>query len=361
MNRRIVGNRFAPAVRGIAWTLVLVTMVATHAFAAKPSEPDYAIGADLSFLPLAESRGAVFRDAGTARPGLQIFRAHGYNWIRLRLFHTPTDLPNTLAYTIATAQAARALGYKFLLDIHYSDTWADPQKQFTPAAWRDLPHPQLVQAVREYTRDTLKAFQAAGVPPAMVQIGNEVTPGMLWPDGQLPEHWDNFADLLKAGIAGVGDACGDGPRPRIMIHIERSGDRAAAQGFYEELERRGVAFDVIGLSYYPWWHGSLLNLRDTLAALAQRFHKDLIVVEAAYNWRPAEYKGKPAPFPESPEGQREFLDEVNRVVLAVPGGYGKGVFWWEPAVMGPLRSRGFFDDRGEALPVLTVFDRFTRY
>lgn len=322
------------------------------------TELEYAIGADLSFLPMAEARGSVFREGGVAKPGLQIFRDHGYNWIRLRLFHTPTELPNNLNYTIAEAQAAHALGFKFLLDIHYSDTWADPQKQIMPMAWAGLSHAQLVRAVRDYTRDVMAAFRAAGVPPDMVQIGNEITPGMLWPDGKLPEHWDHFADLLKAGIEGA--TLGE-PRPRIMIHIERSGDKEASRAFFDQLERRGVEFDVIGQSYYPWWHGSLLQLRDTLAFLAGRYHKDIIVVEAAYNWRPAEYIGKLAPFPETPEGQREFLDEVNRIVLAVPGGYGKGVFWWEPAVMGPLRSRGFFDDKGDALPVITVFDRFTRH
>ncbi len=323
-------------------------------------ELDYAIGADLSFLPLAEARGGQFRDGGLIKPGLQIFRDHGYNWIRLRLFHTPTELPNNQAYTIAAARAARALGFKLLLDIHYSDTWADPQKQFLPKAWEGLTHRQLVRAVREYTRDTIAAFRAAGVLPDMVQIGNEVTPGMLWPDGRLPAHWDRFAELVKAGIEGVEAGRGTDPRPLIMIHIERSGEREAAREFYDQLDHYGVEFDVIGLSYYPWWHGSLLQLRDTLAMLAQRYRKDIIVVEAAYNWRPAEYIGKPAPFPETPEGQRDFLDEVNRIVLAVPGGLGKGVFWWEPAVMGPLRSRGFFDDQGEALPVITVFDRFTR-
>jgi arabinogalactan endo-1,4-beta-galactosidase len=133
--------------------------------------------------------------------------------IRLRLFHTPTDLPNNLEYTIAMAKAAKKLGYQFLLDYHYSDTWADPGKQFIPMAWTGLSHADLAKAVFEYTKQTISAFHEAGVLPDMVQIGNEVINGMLWPDGRLPANWDNFADLVKAGIAGVSAGTGNGPRP----------------------------------------------------------------------------------------------------------------------------------------------------
>ena len=185
--------------------------VTPNAHAGGPLPADYAIGADLSFLKQAEDRGTVFKDSGQAKPGLQIFRDHGYNWIRLRLFHTPTRLPNNLDYTIALAKDAKKLGYKFLLDYHYSDTWADPGKQTIPKAWEGKSHAELVQAVFEYTRDTIVAFRAAGVLPDMVQPGNEITPGMLWPDGKLPANWDNFAELLKAGIEGVEAGCGDGP------------------------------------------------------------------------------------------------------------------------------------------------------
>src|SRR6266568_2942618 len=240
---------------------------------------DYAVGADLSFLKQAEDHGKVFRDNGAAKPGLEIFKDHGYNWIRLRLFHTPVELPNNLEYTMALAKAAKKLGFHFLLDYHYSDTWADPGKQFLPKAWEGMSHVQLVKAVFEYTKQTISAFREAGVLPDMVQIGNEVINGMLWPDGRLPRNWDNFAD----------------------------------------------------------------------------------VVEAAYNWMPAEYKKRPGPFPESPEGQKQFLEEVNRVVQETPDGLGKGLFWWEPAVTGPLGSRGFFDDTGNALPVITTFDKYTRH
>ncbi len=321
---------------------------------------DYAIGADLSFLKQAEDRGTVFKDGNQPKPGLQIFKDHGYNWIRLRLFHTPTELPNNLQYTIAMAQSAKKLGFKFLLDFHYSDTWADPGKQFLPKAWEGLSHLELVKAVFEYSRDSVKSFRDAGVLPDMVQIGNETPGGMLWPDGKLPANWDNYADLVKAGIAGVAAGASPEARPRIMLHIDKGGDKNATKRFFDKIDSYLIDFDVIGQSYYPWWHGSLNDLRENLIFMANEYKKDIMVVEAAYNWRPAEYRNKLAPFPETPEGQREFLDELNRVVQAAPNGRGIGVFWWEPAVTGNLGSRGFFDENLNALPVITVFDKFTR-
>jgi arabinogalactan endo-1,4-beta-galactosidase len=204
------------------------------------------------------------------------------------------------------------------------------------------------------------AFREAGVAPEMVQIGNEVIGGMLWPDGKLPGHWDNFAELVSAGIKGVEAGSGDGDRPRIMIHIDRGGDRKATKAYFDKLNSYGVKFDVIGQSYYPWWHGSLLDLRENMIFMADAYDKDIILVEAAYCWRPAEYRTRSGPFPETPEGQQAFLEEVNRIVMDTPHNHGKGVFWWEPAVMGGLRSRGMFGDDGNALPALKVFDRFTR-
>ena len=321
---------------------------------------DYEIGADVSFLAAAEKHGEVFRDNGTAQPGLRILRNHGYNWIRLRLFHTPAKLPNSLDYTIALAKQAKQLGFKFLLDYHYADDWADPGKQPIPKAWQGMSHKQLVEAVFAYTRDTIAAFRDAGVLPDMVQVGNEITNGMLWPDGHLPENWDNFAQRVYAGVNGVDAGRGNGVRPKIMIHIDRGGDWKGTKAFLDRMNSYDIPYDVIGQSYYPWWHGSLNDLRQNLEFMAREYRKPIIIVEAAYNWKPGNYLNRPAPFPESPEGQREFLDELNRVVMQTPDGLGAGVFWWEPAVEGELRARGYFDDQGNALPVITVFDRFNR-
>jgi len=361
------------AVLALACTVASVDTACAQRAPTAPAAPsanaslplDYAVGADLSFLAQAEARGVRFKDGGVVKPGLQLFRDHGYNWIRLRLFHTvansPWPLPNDLPYTLSLAKKAKAMGYKFLLDYHYSDTWADPQKQYTPKAWEQLTGQALIDSVEAYTRTTIAALRDGGAMPDMVQIGNEISVGMIWPQGKLPGNWDTLAELVKAGIRGVQAGRGSAPMPLIMIHIDKGGDKTTTKWFFDNLLQRGVQFDVIGQSYYPWWHGSLLELRDNLAFMATTYNKPIIVVEAAYNFRPTEYIGKPAPFPETPEGQRDFWDSVNTIVLATPNGLGKGVMWWEPAVEpGPIRSRGMFDDDGNALPVVTVFDKYTR-
>jgi arabinogalactan endo-1,4-beta-galactosidase len=314
-------------------------------------------GADVSFLRQMESRGVVFQDAGVAEPGLQILKNHGYTWVRLRVMVDPISLPNSLDYTIALARDAKAHGFKLLLDLHYSDDWADPQHQTVPRAWAKMSHAQLQQQVFTYTRDTIKAFRKQHVMPDMVQVGNEVTVGMMWPDGRLPAEWQNFADLLLAGIHGVDKGRGWSHRPLIMIHIDKGGNQAATKWFLDHLAQYHVPCDVVGQSYYPWWQGSLDDLRANLAFTWNTYHKDTLVVETAYDWRSGEdFKGKPEPFPQTPEGQRDFLAALNRVVREAPGGKLRGIFWWEPMASGGIAKRALFDDQHNALPAIHVFD-----
>jgi arabinogalactan endo-1,4-beta-galactosidase len=183
---------------------------------------------------------------------------------------------------------------------------------------------------------------------------------MLWPDGKLPENWDNFAELVQAGIDGVKAGCDTVGMPAIMIHIDQGGNIARTKYFFDRILEYGIEFDYIGQSYYPWWHGTLLELRANMAFMAEKYRKPIIIVEAAYCASPTEYKTRPGPFPETPEGQEEFLDEVNKIVLQTPGNLGAGIFWWEPATYGGRSSRDFFDTEGNVLPVITVFDKYTR-
>jgi arabinogalactan endo-1,4-beta-galactosidase len=341
--------------------LMLVCVLALAVLASRPAfAQEYAIGADLSFLAKCEQDGVVFKENGQPKDVLAILRGHQYNWVRLRIFHDPAaapdKLPNDLPYTLALARRAKAMGFHILLDLHYSDSWADPAKQPMPAAWAKLNHKQLVKQVFAYTRDTIAAFAKQGLTPDMVQVGNEITGGMLWPDGKLPDRWDQFADLLQAGIRGVKAGSRSGPRPRIMIHIERSGDYDAAVAFFDQLLARNLKFDVIGLSYYPYWHGDLPTMQNNLRMLALRYHRPIIVVETAYNWTPGRAAGKSRDFPETPQGQLNFLRALDAAVRAVPDGLGQGLFWWEPAAEGGLRGRSFFDSEGNVLPVITAFD-----
>ncbi|MGA2649059.1 MAG: glycosyl hydrolase 53 family protein [Terracidiphilus sp.] len=341
-------------------SFVLAALLAMGFCAPLPAQ-QFAVGADVSFLASAEQQGIVFKEDGAPKPVLEILKDHGFNWIRLRIFVHPTDLPNDLDYTVALAKRARLLGFHILLDFHYSDTWADPSKQFIPAKWKSLKHTQLVEQVFTYTRETIVAFRNAGVMPDMVQTGNEITNGMLWPDGKLPDNWDRFADLLRAAISGVDTGRGSFPRPVIMIHIERSGEPKEAIAFFDKLLTYDLRWNVIGLSYYPRWHGTIAQLRQTLHDLSFRYVRPIIVVETAYNWTPGDFIGKKADFPESPEGQKRFLQAVDKAVRETPRGLGRGVFWWEPAVAdGPIAGRALFDDKHNALPAITAFDNDTR-
>ena len=340
---------------------ILAVLAAALIFCAQGAVGQAVIaGADVSYLRQMESRGVVFKDAGVAEPGLQILKDHGYTWVRLRVMVDPISLPNTTEYTIALAKDAKARGFKFLLDFHYSDDWADPGHQWVPRAWAKMSHAELVNQTFVYTRDTIKAFRKAGVLPDMVQVGNEVTAGMMWPDGRLPAQWQNFADLLLAGIHGVDKGRGWGRRPATMIHIDKGGNQAATKSFIDHLAQYHVPYDVLGQSFYPWWHGSLDDLRDNLAFVWNTYHKNVVVAETAYDWRTGEdFKGKAAPFPQTPEGQRDFLAALDRVVREAPGGKVRGIFWWEPMAGGAIAKRALFDDQHEALPAIHVFDAET--
>ena len=331
-----------------------------------PAQP-FIMGADLSLLKYAEDHGVQYKENGQVRDALAIFKDHGFNYVRLRLFVHPDGTAgqvNPLAYTVAEARHIKAAGLHFLLDIHYSDDWADPGHQITPAQWKGLNHAQLTDQVFTYTRDTLMTFQQAGCLPDMVEVGNEITNGMLWPDGgPISEaKWDAFADLLKAGIRGVHAADASGAI-KIMIHIDRGSNLSVSHGFFDHLNARNVPFDVIGLSYYPYWNGPLDGLRKNLDFLAHTYHKDIVIAETDYNWRGGEQKRQS--YPSTPEGQKSFLEALIRTVEATPDGRGKGVFYWAPEWIegrkwaapgwsGDWENRALFDDTGTALPAMNA-------
>ena len=348
--------------------LSLALLVATSAFAAEP----FYRGADLSALPIYEQRGATFTKGGRAADAISLLRAEGMNAVRLRLFVDPKPegiVDNSLDYTVALARRAKAAGQAFLLDLHYSDTWADPQKQFKPAAWERLPFDALVARVGAYTREVLARFEREGLRPDFVQIGNEITYGTLWPDGRVSfgapaeedaAAWGRLAALLRAGI----DAVPTGPgQPRVMLHIESGGDLAKSLWWFRHARDAGLRFDVIGLSYYPDWHGDLGTYRRTLAALAEEFRKPIHVVEAGYPWKPTKkwLEKKNMDWPLTPAGQAQFLRDVGQAVREIPRGLGAGVWYWHPeSIQLPGHyaweggSCALFDERGELLPGATA-------
>jgi arabinogalactan endo-1,4-beta-galactosidase len=325
---------------------------------------DYVIGADLSFLKQQEDAGKRFRDSGQVRLGLRIFKDHGYNWVRLRLFHnvslSPTPLPNNLAYTTAMAKAAKAMGFKFLLDFHYSDTWADPGAQAIPKAWEGLSQAVLIDSVFRYTRDVIRHLRQQDAAPDMVQVGNEINNGFMWPAGQI-SNWKNFGDLIKAGLRGVDSAFAAAPvglsaQPRAltMLHIANGGDTAVTKWFFDQAAAQGIVFDIIGQSYYPLWQGTPQDLGRNLAMMSRRYTQDIVVVETAFAPYP---EGQGSPFPLTDAGQVAYLRAIDSIVRATPNGRGKGLMWWEPTGDAYLGApRGLFDRQLNARPALSVFD-----
>jgi arabinogalactan endo-1,4-beta-galactosidase len=352
---------------------------------------EFMAGADISSLPVFEGNGAIYRDAGVAGDVIPMFRQHGVNWYRLRLFVDPTndDDPATpgfqndafvvqdLAYTIALAQRVKAAGGKLLLDFHYSDTWADPGKQYKPAAWAGLSTSALTTRVHDYTRDSILAFKNAGVLPEMVQIGNEISNGMIWNDGYLwtggsnNTGFNNLAALISAGINGANAGAGPGQEPQIMIHHDQGADWGATSYYFDRLLPRlaanGTPADIIGYSYYPKWHydgpgdGDIDDLRTNLNNTANMYGKPVVVVETGFASRNA--NGEPTyEFPKTAAGQRQFLDAVVDAVQDVPNDRGLGAFWWyaEARPSSGLSvweggRYGLFDQNGNLLPAINAF------
>jgi len=347
---------------GIVFMACLVQGAGLKADEAQP----FVLGADLSLLKFIEDHGVQYQDTGEPKDAMLIFKDHGCNYVRLRLFLNPNGKEgqvNSLPYTLALAKRVKAAGLRFLLDLHYSDGWADPGHQIIPAAWKGQSHAKLVEQVSNYTHDTVAAFQQAGCAPDMVEVGNEITNGFIWPDGgplNTDAKWDDFTDLLKAGIRGVHAADAS---IKILIHIDRGTKQQVSKSFFEHLTARGVPFDVIGLSFYPFWNGSLMQLKENMTFLANTYHKDIIVAETAFNWRYGD--ATKVSYPISPSGQKAYYADLIKTIEATPDGHGIGFFVWAPEWIegekwsghgnGDWENRAFFDDQGNALPALDAF------
>ncbi len=331
------------------------------------------LGADISSLTKSEAFGGVYKDgAGAPGDALQILQDGGLNYARLRVWVDPADGYHDLDEVLALALRLKPLGIKLLVDFHYSDDWADPGKQNKPSAWKDLSLEQLQQAVYDHTYAVCSRLAAQGTPADMVQIGNEINAGILWPDGDY-NHFDNLAALLTSGYQAAKDAS---PATRVMLHIAEGGDNEMAPWFFDNLQRRDVPFDVIGLSYYPFWHGSLAELQANLIDLSARYDKDVLVAEFAYAFTVLDADGFANiagrnlivdGYLFTPDGQRRMLRDVMAIVRGVPGGRGLGVFYWDatwtavpgngwdtqdPASGNGWENQALFDFNGVALPAL---------
>ncbi|MEO3817998.1 arabinogalactan endo-1,4-beta-galactosidase [Plantactinospora sp. B24E8] len=338
--------------------------------------PNLIRGVDISTLKKSEDRGGVYRDAaGNQRDALQLLRSAGANYARLKVWVNPADGYNNRARVLQMATRIKAQGMKLLVDFHYSDTWADPGKQYKPAAWNGYSFTQLRDAVYHHTYDVLNALKAQGTTADMVQVGNEINDGMLWPDGRS-SNWANLAALLTAGSNAVKAV---NSSTQVMLHLAEGGNNSQHRWWFDQATSHGVPFDVIGVSHYLYWHGSLGSLQNNLNDLASRYGRPVVVAETAYGFTLNADDAEPNIFnsslqqaggyPATPQGQADALRAVFSVVKSVPNGRGLGVFYWEPtwtAVPGngwdpdnPSSGNGWenqalFDYADRALPGLSV-------
>lgn len=296
------------------------------------------IGADISWVQSQEDKGLQFSDKGEQKDVLQILTEHDFNWIRLRLFVDPTTENGyssegycDLEHTLSMAKRIKAAGMKFLLDFHYSDNWADPGKQFTPKSWEDKTGSALEAQVYNYTVEVIKKFKEEGITPDMVQIGNEINHGMLWPQGALKdgESAESFCVLLRCASAAVRAT---DPDITIMVHIAEGGNNQNSVWFLDKILSRDVKFDVIGESYYPEWHGTPEDLKNNLTSLATRYKKPIIVVE-----------------------YQDYKKEVNEIVKGLPDHLGLGTFIWEAT---SPRWGNLFDKDGATNENIDIYPAF---
>lgn len=290
------------------------------------------VGGDISLLPQYENHGAIYMDENGARLGdmLTYFSDNGWNTMRVRLFHNPANASDKdkgdgvcqdLAYVTELGKRIKQAGLRFCLDFHYSDSWADPNKQFTPAAWVGMSDAQLIDAIYTYTKGVLDHLNAAGATPDFIQTGNEISYGMLWGkegSGDLKKcfmgssaNWDRFISLLKNAGKACREAC---PKAKIILHTERTGQWNVLDNFYKKMKDGGVDYDIIGLSYYPIWHNNLLTLESTLQNLEKNYpDKKIAIVETGYYyvWYPtdADYDYT-STYPATPAGQQKFIADL---------------------------------------------------
>ena len=308
------------------------------------------VGGDISLLPSYEANGSKYRTTtGAAISDVITFsRDNGLNAMRVRLFVDPTKAPDAekkegvrqdLAYVTALGKRIKDAGLKFLLDFHYSDSWADPVKQYTPDAWVSLTDLQLYDKIYNYTKECLQTLKAAGAEPDFIQTGNEISYGMCWGKRgssslkrcytDKDANWLRFTTLLKNAIKACREEC---PQAKIIIHTERVAKVDIQEAFYERLQKAELDYDIIGTSFYSYYHGSLQTLETSLNMLATNFPtKDIWLVEVGYfyKWQPkikspgADLSGQ---YPINDDGQAAYTEALINVLNKHEKV--KGLFWW---------------------------------
>ena len=308
------------------------------------------VGGDISLLPEyinANAKYYNYQGQSVSSP-LQLFHDEGLNAMRVRLFVNPSDYtgsdkdPNAcqdLEYVKSLGKQIKEAGFDLILDFHYSDTWADPAKQWTPAAWVSLTDEQLYDKIYEYTKDALTQMCDAGATPDFIQPGNEISYGMLWgaynaSASSLKKcyvnssaNWDRFTTLLENAIKACREVC---PDAKVILHTERVQQTNVLSNFYTKMKNANIDYDIIGLSYYPAWHGNLATLESALNAMTTGFpDKDIMIVETGYSYAwaiPGTSFDYSSVYPYSDAGQNSYT--VDLISLLNKYDNVKGLFWW---------------------------------
>ncbi|HEX3730805.1 MAG TPA: glycosyl hydrolase 53 family protein [Opitutaceae bacterium] len=348
-------------------------LVLAGAFASglRGADAPFVLGADVSALdspaPRASSWGALppYQENGVPADEVTILHRHGWNAFRIRVFVAPVrQAPaNTVEAAIPLACEVKRLGATFLLDLHFSDTWADPQHQDIPVAWRGLDIDELARAWEAHAYETVKRLKEAGAMPDWVQIGNEITRGAAWPLAQVkqpgsakfppPEpyddarQWDHLIRLIQAGIRGVKAAAGP-QSPRIAIHIDQGASWAVTRWYFDHLEQAHVPYDIIAQSFYPEWnHGTIAEVEDNMRHCAARYGKPFLIVETGYAASHVP-NNTSLLWPVTPEGRLSYLEAIVTAVRKGPNGL--GVMYWAP-------ERQMWNRAGTPGPGVDVLDR----
>lgn len=313
------------------------------------------LGIDVSTYLEELEHGARYYEGDRQIDPLDAFMKNGVDYMRIRVWNNPNSLSGEpylagncdIAHYIRLGKLAKSKGYRLLMDFHYSDFWADPGKQFIPKAWAQYDVETMAAAVYDFTKACLTAACQAGVAPEMIQVGNEITNGMLWPVGKLESpdgtrgNYANFCRLVDAGCRACREVT---PEAKIVLHLERSNDQAVYQEFFTAMAEAGIDYDIIGASYYPYWHGTPEELFANLNR-CRCFGKELMVMELGYGFTTQAYSlggasqrlvidaerayvpGFTEKYPVTPAGQEAFV----RDFLTQAGENGiQGIFYWEP-------------------------------
>jgi arabinogalactan endo-1,4-beta-galactosidase len=301
----------------------LLILVITPILFAQTQETTFAKGADVGWLPQMEATGYKFYDNnGKETDCLQLLKDLGMNSIRLRVWVNPSDDKASghcsKEETVAMALRAQKMGFRIMINFHYSDSWADPAKQFKPKAWEKHTFPELLNDVYNHTFDVINALKVAGVAPEWVQVGNEIPGGMMWPEGST-DNWPQLGQLLNKGYDAVKAV---DKNIKVIVHVDEGNNNEKFRTFFDNATAQKVKYDVIGLSYYPYWikkdySETIADLQFNLNDMAKRYNKEVMIVEVGGE-------------DDKVQNTYELLTATIKAVKNVPNNKGIGVLYWEP-------------------------------